>query len=309
VQATDNEPQSLEDFAESLMKPQDEAEQHEEAEAPDDDQTEAETAEAEDDDATDDDDAEDEGQKQPQILKVKVDGRDVEVTLDDLKRSYSGQAYIQQRMQEVAEGKKQVEAVYYALAEERAKVAQFVQQVQQGGVPQPPKLPSPELAQKDPLRYNAELGRYVQEREQYDQFVAQTQALTAQQSEAQQRAMHAHLSQQAEYLKQVIPEFADPEKGGMLRQRLVQVGTEYGFSQDELSAITDARAVQVLNDARRWRELQASKGTATQKAEKARPVVKPGAKRANVTATQRDKQQQRLKQTGRIDDAIALLFQ
>ena len=320
MDTTDTQPQSLEDYAESLLMPSEEAEQHEEPEAPDEDQTEDEAAQAdedteasddadESDEETDEDDAEDEDQEQPQRLKVKVDGQDVEVTLDDLKRSYSGQAYIQQRMQEVANGKKEVEAVYQALAEERAKVAQFVNQIQQGGIPQPPKMPDQELARKDPMKYNAELGRYMQERDQYDQFMSQTQALTAQQSEAQERARQAYLAQQAEYLKQVIPEFADPDKGGQLRQRLVQVGTEYGFSQDELGGITDARAVQVLNDARRWRELQASKGQATQKADKARPVVKPGAKKTNSKVNQRDKAKQRLKQTGRIDDAIDLLFQ
>lgn len=320
MDTTDTQPQSLEDYAESLLMPSEEAEQHEEPEAPDEDQTEDETAEADEDteasddaeepdEETDEDDAEDEDQEQPQRLKVKVDGQDVEVTLDDLKRSYSGQAYIQQRMQEVAEGKKQAEAVYQALSEERAKVAQFVQQVQQGGIPQPPKMPSQEMAQKDPMKYNAELGRYVQERERYDQFMAQTQAITAQQSEAQQRAMQAHLAHQAELLKQAIPEFADPEKGGTLRQKLVQIGTDYGFSQEELSAVSDYRTVQVLHDASKWRELQASKGQATKKAEKARPVMKPGAKKTNSKVNQRDKAKQRLKQTGRIDDAVDLLFQ
>lgn len=320
MQTTDNEPQSLEDFAESLLMPsKGEGEQHEDPEAPDEDQTEGEAAEAdqdteasedadESDEDTDEDDAEDEGHEQPQKLTVKVDGQDVEVTLDDLKRSYSGQAYIQQRMQEVANDKKQVEAVYQALAEERAKVAQFVQQVQQGGIPQPPKMPNQELAQKNPVQYNAELGRYMQEREKYDQFMAQTQALTAQQSEAQQRAMQAHLAHQAELLKQAIPEFADPDKGDNLRQKLVQVGADYGFSQEELSAVTDFRTVQVLNDARKWRELQAGKQAATKKAEKARPVVKPGAKKTNNPTRERDKLKQKLRQSGRIDDAVELLL-
>jgi hypothetical protein len=320
VEATDNTPRSLEDFAESLLMPSpNEAEQDDEPQAPDEDQTEGEEAQAdedteasdadESDEEPDDDDAKDEGRKQPQLLKVKVDGKDVEVTIDDLKRSYSGQAYIQQRMQEVAAEKKQAEAVYMALAEDRAKVVQFLQQIQQGGIPQPPKMPSQELAQKDPIKYNAELGRYVQEREQYDQFVAQTQALTVQQSEAQQRAMQAHLAYQAELLKQAIPEFADPDKGGTLRQRLVQVGTEYGFSPEELSSVTDFRTVQVLNDARKWRELQAQKGETAKRVEKARPVVKPGAKPMNSKNTRREEQQKRLKQTGRIDDAIDLFFQ
>lgn len=319
MEATDNEPRSLEDFAESLLVPsQDEGAQDEETEAPDEDQTEVEEAEADedteasdDDDESedeDDDDSEDEGDEQPQKLKVKVDGQEVEVTLDDLKRSYSGQAYIQQRMQEVAEARKMAETVYSALAEERAQVAQFVQQLQQG-VPTPPKAPSQELARKDPARYNRELGQYLADREKYDQFTQHAQALTAQQSEAQERAMRAYLADQAQLLTQEIPEFADPDKGSQLRQSLLKVGSEYGYSEEELAQITDARAVKVLNDARKWRELQAGKKAAIKKADKARPVVKPGAKRTNIKTDARKKAKQRLQQTGKIDDAIDLLFQ
>ncbi len=295
-----------------------------EPEAPDEDQTEDETAEADEDgadesddeqpddedgDETDDEDSEDEGDEQPDKLKVTVDGQEVEVTLDDLKRSYSGQAYIQKRMQEVANNKKEVEAVYQALAQERAQVAQFVQQAQQG-IPQEPQMPDKALAQKDPAQFNAQMAQYMQDRERYDQFMTQTQQLTAQQSEAQQRAMQAQLAQEAERLKQEIPEFADPEKGGELRKKLVQTGADYGFSEDELAGITDARTVKVLHDAYRWRQLQTGKEKATQKAGKARPVVKPGAKRGqNQKQTERQQKMKRLQKTGRVDDAIDLLFE
>ena len=315
MEATDAKPQSMEDFAESLLMPSEA-----EPEAPDEDQTEDETAEADEDteapedadeseDEQDDDEPEDDGEKQLQKHRVKVNGEDVEVTLDDLKRAYAGQGYIQQRMQEVAETKKQAEAAFTALSEERAAVAQLFQQLQQGGAPQPPKMPSQELAKSNPQQYQAELGRYLQQRAEYEQFTQQAQAISQQQSEAQQRAFQAHLAYQAELLKQAIPEFADPDKGGKLRETLVRAGTEYGFSSEELEAVTDYRTVQVLHDAAKWRELQAGKGKTLQKAEKARPVLKPGAKKTSSKNTQRDKAKQRLKQTGRVEDAIDLLFQ
>lgn len=316
MEATDAKPQTMEDIAESLLMPSEA-----ESEAPDEDQTEGETAEAEEDteasqdddeseDEQDDDDTEDDGDGQPQKHRVKVDGEEIEVTLDDLKRAYAGQGYIQQRMQEVATAKKQAEAVFVALSEERAAVAQFVQQMQQGGVPQPPKMPSQELAQSDPRKYQAELGRYIQEKAQYDHFAQQAQSIAQQQSEAQQRAFQAHMAYQEQLLTQAIPEWADPDKGGQLKKRLAEVAVnEYQYSLEEVSEIRDHRAVQVLHDAAKWRELQASKGKTLQKAEKARPVLKPGAKKTNSGNAQREKQKQRLKQTGRVEDAIDLLFQ
>lgn len=325
MQTTDNEPRSLESYAESLLMPstpeapekdQETAQDEQTPEEPvEDEQTEGEEAEAEDaedgeaDDEQDDEDAEDEGEQQPELITVKVDGRDVQVTMEDLKRSYSGQAYIQKGMQEAAEARKQAEAVFQALNQERAQVAQFVQQMQQEGIPQPPKMPSQELAQKDPVRYNAELGRYMLERDRYEQFQSQTQAYVQQQSEAQRRAMDAHLAEQARILKERVPELADEKRSQEVRAALLKAGSEYGYSEDELRGITDARAVQVLNDARRWRELQQGKATATEKAAKARPVVKPGTRPQNNANQQREKQRQKLKQSGSIDDALGLMFQ
>ncbi|MEK9897028.1 MAG: hypothetical protein VW518_11500, partial [Burkholderiaceae bacterium] len=44
------------------------------------------------------------------FFKVKIDGEESEVTDEELKRGYSGQKYIQQKMREVAEARKQVDA-------------------------------------------------------------------------------------------------------------------------------------------------------------------------------------------------------
>lgn len=317
MDTTDNQPKSLEDFAESLLMPTQEEGQDEEPEAPDEDQTEGEAAEADEDteasdDAeeseTDDEDSEDEGEEQPDVITVKVDGEDQQVTLDDLKRSYSGQGYIQKQMQEVASHKKEVESVYQQLAQERAQVAQFVQQLQNGGAPQPPKMPDRELAQKDPQAFNREMGEYLVRKQEWDQFQSQAQQHTQAHTEAQQRAMQAHLADQARQLQAAIPEFSDPEKAKEVRGKLLNAGQEYGFSQDELAAITDARAVQVLNDARQWRELQASKGKVTKEA-KPRKVMKPGARKGDNAKQQREAKRKRLQQTGRIDDAVDLLFE
>jgi len=65
----------------------------------------------------------------------------------------------------------------------------------------------------------------------------------------------------------------------------------------------------ILNDALKWRELQANKPAAQQKAEGARPVVKPAAKRAASAgkATKAKKATAAMKRSGGIDDVAAWL--
>ena len=295
-------------------------------EVPDDGQPEAAEAEAEElddveDDADDtgdvedwDDDAEDDdGDEEPatDLHTVKVDGKEQQVTLDDLKRSYSGQAYIQKGMEETANAKRQAESVYQSLQEERQKLAATFQQLQTTGIPQVPERPSKELMDADPIAYFEQMEAHREGLEQFQKFQQQYQTLNEQQTAAQQRAQQAYLAEQAQLLTQAIPEFADPKKGKQMKEQLVQTGVEtYGYTQEEMAQVMDARAVRVLADAMKYRQLKEGKGKAEQKAKGARPVVKPGVKRSDndgKVARQR-KAAARMKKNGSVDDVAKFLL-
>lgn len=277
---------------------------------------EADAHDGEDGDAVDTDETADEddgGEEPTQRFRVKVDGEEVEVTLDDLKRSFAGQGYIQKRMQEVAAVRKEAEATYNALNQERAQMAQalavYQQQLSAAGNPQPP---SKDLLKTDPIRYLEEEAAYREGMEQR-QAIAQQQAyLMQQQSEQQARAYKAYLAEQAQLLTQRIPEFADAKKAGELKKSLIEAGSQhYGFSPDELQGISDARHVQVLHDAMRYRQLMAGKERVQEKvAQVNRPVVRPGAKRPEATGKQIEakKALSRMKTTGSVDDVAAYLL-
>ena len=59
----------------------------------------------------------------------------------------------------------------------------------------------------------------------------------------------------------------------------METGVSYGFSEDEMANVIDHRYVRALNDARKWRQLQANKVKAKEKGSNVKPVVKAGAKR------------------------------
>ena len=90
---------------------------------------------------------------------------------------------------------------------------------------------------------------------------------------------------------------------------MVDTGVSYGFTAEEMQAVTDARYVRALNDARKYRELVAKRKSAQSKGEKARPMVKSGAKkRQDSNVATRKKAQTRLQKTGSIDDALSLIL-
>lgn len=271
---------------------------------------------AEDDEDSDyedeDEDTDDSDSDSEQTFTVKVDGTEKSVTLEELKRGYSGQQYVQKGMQEAAEARKQAEGLYNALLAERQNVANLYQQLQSGQVmAQPPQPPSKELFDSDPIGYMEAKINYDEQVQQYNQQQQQFQQLSYQQQEAQEAARQAYMQQEMQALTQKVPELADPKSAQKVKQRLLETGTEYGFSAEEIAGIMDSRAVHVLRDAMKYREILAGKKRAD---EKAKPVqnrtapVKAGAKRTETRGSVAKKQKARLRQTGSIDDALSLIL-
>ena len=243
-------------------------------------------------------------------FSVKVNGEESQVTLEDLKQGYSGQQYVQQGMQDVAQQKKEAEQVYAALTNEREQMAQLYQQLQEGGMQQAPVKPTKELFDADPIGYMQKNIEYEEQMGSYNQQMAQLQQVTQQQSVAQENAKKAFLQEQMQILQKDIPDFADSKKATALREKLVTAGTNhYGYSNDEISQITDARAIKVLYDAQRYQDIISGKSKAVVKTKSARPVMKPGTKKVSTPNAQiRSRQQAKLKGSGSLDDAVNLIL-
>ena len=247
--------------------------------------------------------------EQPQLITVKSDGTEKQVTLDQLKQSYAGQDYIQRRMQEVAQMEKQFQAQTQQLAQREQQLVQLEQQVQQFGMT-PPEPPSKELFDEDPIGYMQQKMEYDEAVVQFNQRASQMQQLRAQQQAQTQAQQNAFKQQQAQILAERLPDIVHPEKGDKLKSDLFNVGVSYGFSEQEMANVTDARYILALNDALKWRRLQQKKTKAVKGTESTTPVVKAGAKRraSEGEAAAKKKQQQRLQKSGRIEDAINLML-
>lgn len=308
---------SIETAVSRLLEPQQEEVEIEEAEIEEveeeiDDEPEAEVDEDQQEESEEDEsDVEPEVEEQPNTFTVKVDGTETEVTLDELTRGYSGQKYIQKGMQEVAEARKLAEDVNAKLETARQANEALYQQMQTPGFAQPPVEPDESLIDTDPFRYQAESNRYQKELQKYNQEIAMMQQTQAYTQQAQQEAQRAYVQQEMETLRRVDPDFADPQRATVARDQIVKAGTEiYGYSAEEISAVMDHRAIRVLRDAARYRDLMANKETVVKKAKpKATKVVKAGAKKTRSNVAESRNQRSKLKRSGRIEDAMSLLLQ
>jgi len=266
-----------------------------------------EDAEYVEDDQIDDDDLV-EAAEDTNLIPVKINGKEERWTLDQLKQSAAGQGYINQKMQENAALEKKYKEQSQALAQQQQQVLAMYQQAQQGGL-QAPTPPSKELFDQDPIGYMEAKLTYDEAKAAHDQQLVQLRGMHQQQAQQQQAARQAYLAEQAEVLKQYIPEIADPDKGEKLKAGIIDTGVHYGFTPEEMAGVSDARYVRALNDARKYRQLVANRQKSQSKADGVRPVVKAGAKkRPDGQAATRKKAHQRLQKTGSIDDALSLML-
>lgn len=301
---------------EDSLEDAEEAESEEDADEVDtEDGEEEDTAEEEDEDGAEDDeedeeDAEAEEEPAEKLHDVKVNGQTQQVTLEELKRAYSGQEYIQQGMKQVAEEKKLVTETFQALQQQRAQLAQLNQSMSQTGVLPAPTPPDHNLAATDPIGYTADLAKYNADLEAYTAQQQQLQTVTQQQEATERAAMQAHAEEQRKILDREIPDFSDAEKGKEIRKALRETGERYGFSAEELSSIVDARTIKVLHDAMQFQKIKSAKPVVEAKAKKARPKAKPKATRKTTKQVkQMQDARKRLRDTGSPDAAMELLFQ
>ena len=263
-----------------------------------------------------DDDVEDVEIEEPEVEQeplytVKVDGKEKQVSLDELTRGYSGQEYIQKGMAENAEARKAVETLIQQTNQERQQLQSMMQQLQQEGIPPVPQYPSEELRASDPLGYleaEAEYRRAMDKRVAWEQ---QAQALAQRDEQQRQQQAAQRLEQEAARLAEWMPEFADPQKRDALMMDITtKAKKHYNLTDDMLSTVQTAEEVAILRDALRYREAVARKDQAKAKVANKPPVAKPSAKKSMQTDKARQAKQAKAKmqKNGGIDDVANFLL-
>jgi hypothetical protein len=246
----------------------------------------------------------------PQMFTVKVDGQELEVNLDELKRGYSGQQYIQQQMNRVADTRKEAEAIYGQLAHERQQVQAALQMLSDGTLGTPPVAPDEALFNSDPLAYMEQKLQYDKDATEYSNKVAALQYQVQANQEQHGQMRQAYLAQEADLLKGYYPELFDSDNGKEVRDKLVNNAAEsYGFTPEELTSVIDHRHIRVLMDALQFRELNSESGKKKVEQKVQQKTVRSSKRKMNAQQAAERKQRDKLKASGSMEDALELLMQ
>lgn len=242
--------------------------------------------------------------------RVKVGKEEVEVPLDELLKGYSRTADYTKKTQELAENRKVVEAERAKILEASRLRDQYAERLSviEQMLNQTEKAEDLSvLKETDPIGYAVKVAEQAEREKQLTAVRQERQRLAQQQQAEQSERLQAHLAQEAAKLRDAIPEMSDEIKGDTVKREIRDFAKSIGFSDQELAAVYDSRAVLTLYKAMQYDKLMKGKPEVTKKVNQAPKMLKPGTSTPEARETEQvKKMRSQLRKSGNKNDAAKL---
>lgn len=251
-------------------------------------------------------------------LPVKVDGEASEATIDELVRSYQIQSAAEKRLEEAKVRARTIQdeatAKSLKVDEHMAMAARVIQAAESALTRDIEKSNLAQLRDTDPAEYAAAITDFKARRDEVEAMkVEAVQTYRAYSDATQEELKKQHeerLLVEHEALLNAVPEWKDATKAQAEKTKLGEylVGG-MGFDPNDIATAADHRLFVMARKAMLYDEMQTHNNAATKKIATVPKVLKPGAPKPQdqITRENEQKLRDRLRRTGSIDDAFALL--
>ena len=262
--------------------------------------------------ATEEEDEVEEVEDEPEVktYKVKAAGEEVEVTEDDLIKSYQMEADYTKKSQKLSEDRKVVEANIAKIQESIAVRNEYAQKLDQVSQVLNEEFDSNEdleqLRENDPVSFAVKIAERTENQKKLNVINQERQKVMQEQQLAQQQHMQQTVANESKKLVELMPEFSDKVKGEQIKKDIRSYGLTNGFTEQEMSAVYDSRHVLMLNKAMKYDQIMKSKAGTVKKVSKAPKTINKGKKVSNSQAAIHQKQRARLKSSGSVEDAVSV---
>ena len=251
-----------------------------------------------------------EEQEQPTYYKVRVDGEEVEVTLEELQSGYSRQQDYTRKTQELSEQRKSIDKQQEELAQRDAIYSQLLPRLEaqlKGEMANEPDWNK--LYEDDPVGYVREKQLWDERKEKLRATQAEQRRLEEENAKKQQEQIAQMVQEGQQKLLELIPEWQDPEVATKDKLAIREYGINVlGYSPQEMDAVYDYRALLGLRNA--WLQSKTVKATKKKPTEKAKArVARPGTTNRPRSVAPVKKAKQRLAKTGKPSDAAKVFEQ
>jgi|TARA_R110002012_G_scaffold104096_1_gene244349 hypothetical protein len=256
-------------------------------------------------------DVQTETQEEQPTYTVNLDGNESEVTLDELKRGYYRHADYTKKTMSLSDEKKELNSELDKTRLERQNYLNALETYNSqtnGELKELERTNWTDLEINDRDTFLQKKGRYLELKENQTKAELEKKELLEKTTLENQTKMKELIKENQSILARELPIINDPQKGPTIKRAIKTFGLNQGFSQQEMDNIFDAKSVLVLYKAMQFDNLQNTK-ISNKKSKNVPKVTKPGTgvTRGDISSEKVMKQKARLRRTGKLDDAAALI--
>jgi len=248
-----------------------------------------------------------EEEEEEELHEVKSDGQTHRVTLQDLKDSFSkGQNYTR-KSQALADDRGKLDDA----KTEASKRTEYAIQALEYAKQQQPQTPEQtdeywvNLRESDPMEYLVQRDTLRDAQTKNAERDYALEQLHEQQAAERDENLQRHIESESKKLLDVIPEWSDRKLANAEKKLITKFGLNSGYSQEELDRTFDSRAVSIMRKGALWDQMQ-------EKKHGIKPVrrqsMKPGSKSGDPGRIKQGKATERLKKSGRVEDAAGVFY-
>ena len=259
----------------------------------------------------------DEEEEVEELYTLRVDGQEVEVSLDELLKGYSRQSDYTKKTQEIAEQRKQAEQLQQQYGSEIAQIQaerqqymESLQNVIQNSMPAIEQFGNVDwdrLKDADPIEYVKKKEEFREAQEKVQGMQMQYQQAYEQQAYEAQEQFKTHVRNEHMKFADIVPEWKEEKSRKKLATDIRDYAIKVGYSAEEVGQLADHRSLLVLMKAQKYDELQ-NADLKTKKLKNKAKVVRSGTGKSKEDSKKsRTAKMKRLRQTGHVDDAANLL--
>lgn len=243
----------------------------------------------------------------PQLHRVKVQGQELEVSLDELKAGYSRDSDYRQKTHVLSQEKKSFEEQKQGLSQTyQSRLKELDDLINSANTyisQQSGNVDLPKLYEEDPAQAARVDYQMRQQQEHLSNLKKQSERIRLEQ-------YNSYLDEQRKLAATKIPEYADPNKAPVFKSQLKNALADYGFTDAEIGMLADHRFLMVAKDAMEYRNFKGQKPVASKKVVAAPKVIKSGISKGDDSKRGVVKQKLgRLKRSGKIQDAQSAILE
>ena len=245
--------------------------------------------------------------QEPNLHRLKVNGQEIEVSLDELKAGYSRDSDYRQKTHTLGMEKRDLEAQKNSLRQSYdAKLAELNELIATADATVRQQQGSADLQRlydEDPTQA-AKLDYELRQRQ------VQLDDMRTKAKQAQAKQYSEFLEAQRELAATKIPEYSDPNKADQFKLSMRNSLRGYGFNDEEIGSLADHRFLMVAKDAMSYQSLKDKRPIVQKKVANAPKVVKSGVAKSSTSSGREQIRNKigKVRKTGNIRDASSAIL-